>query len=97
MPDGDVAALGLLELGVVLQNGGGDHHHVRVDAGKVLGPLTDEYLHPSLAQLLGIAAFAQVGARNFHTLILGDMGDAAHAHASDADEMNFFDAILHRG
>ncbi len=97
VPDGDVAAFGFFELGVVLQDSGGNNHHIGVQAIEVFGLLADEDLNARFAQLLGITAFAQVGAGNFHALILGNMGNAAHADATDTDEMNFFDAILHRG
>ena len=87
MPDLKAATARLDELGVVLEDGRGDDDD-RVALGDVLRLLADEHGDAGLAQLLGVTAFLDIGARHLHALVVGHAGDTAHAHAADADEVH---------
>ena len=93
MPDLKTATSCLDELGVVLEDGRGDDDD-RIALGDVLRLLADEHGDAGLAQLLGVTAFLDIGARHLHALVVGHAGDAAHAHAADADEVHLLDALF---
>ena len=93
MPDLKAATARLDELGVVLEDGRGNDDD-RVALGDVLRLLADEHGDAGLAQLLGVTAFLDIGARHLHALVVGHAGDAAHAHAADADEVHLLDALF---
>ena len=92
VPDLKAAALCLDKLGVVFENGRG-HDDDGVARRDVLGFLADEDGDAGLAQLLGVAAVLDVGAGDFHALVVGHLRDAAHADAADADEVHLLDAF----
>ena len=90
MPDGQAARLGGGEFGVVVEDGGGHDDH-GVSLGDVRRIVADVHLDARLAQLLGVAALLEVGAAHAHALVERDASDAAHADASNADEMYLVD------
>ena len=63
-------------------------------SGMFSGLLADEHGDAGLAQLLGVTAFLDIGARHLHALVVGHAGDTAHAHAADADEVHLLDALF---
>ena len=97
MPDRQIALFCLDELGVVFENCGGHHHNIGIEPFKIRCALADKYLNARFTQLLGIAAFAKIGAGHFHALFLCNTSDTAHANSADADEMYFINAILRHG
>ena len=88
MPDLDTRLTRGLQFRIVFSDRRGNDHDIRIDSGDVLGTLTDEDTDAGILQLIGIATFAQVGARYTMTLLLRNMSDTAHAHTTDADEMD---------
>ena len=86
MADAQTAAAGLDELRIVLEDGGRHHDH-RLAIGNVLRTLADKHLHAVFFKLLGVAAFLQIRSADAHPLVVGNMGDAAHADAADAYEV----------
>ena len=90
MADGKPPPLRLDKLGVVLENGRGDDHR-GVSLRYVRRLLADEHLHAELLELLGVAAFLEVGAAHAHALVMRHMRNAAHADAADADEVHRLD------
>ena len=70
---------------VALDRGG---HHQHVGARDVLRPVADRDIDALLAQPHHIGAFRCIGALHRVAEIAQHLGDAAHADAADADEMN---------
>ena len=77
-----------LQFRIVFSDRCGNDHDIGIDSGDILGPLTNEDADASILQLIGIATFAQIRARYAMTLLLRNMSDTAHAHTTDADEMD---------
>ena len=74
------------QLGIILLDGGGHHHHV--GAVDVLRLVADGDLDALVAQPLDVTALGDVGAGDGVAEINEHLGDAAHADAADADEMD---------
>ena len=89
LPHADAARFGLDELGIAARNGGRDHRHVAIgrDVGRVV---SDEHRDARLFEPAGVARSAHIRAAHLHAQVGRDAGDAAHAHAADADEMDAF-------
>ena len=71
---------------VVALDGGGDHHDLGIL--HVLGLVPDEGLDALLVEALDVVVVGGVGALHRVAQIVHDLGDARHADAADADEMN---------
>ena len=97
MPNGQAALLRSAKLDVVLENSSGNNDDIGAvfltDACDIGGVVPDVNGHARLTKLLSITAVADVGARDDKTLIVGDLGNTAHANTTDADEMNRRDFI----
>ena len=97
MPNGQAAFLRGAKFDVVLEDSSGDNDDIGAvifaDACDIGGIVADINGHARLAKLLRITAVADVGTRDDKTLIVGDLGDTAHANTTDADEMNRRDFI----
>jgi len=87
--DGDAEALGFLHLRVVGRNGGGHDRHV--GAPDVLGPVAEGDAGPARPQEVGHLGGLEVGPGDGVAHGLEHRGDAAHAGAADADEMDALD------
>jgi hypothetical protein len=79
--------------GVVRFHRGGRDHRLR--AFDVRRVMADEHLDAQRRQAARGRAVALVGARHRVAEVVQDLGDAAHAGAADADEMDAFDCVLH--
>src|SRR5690606_25138646 len=77
------------DFGIVGANGGRNHHHRRVL--HMRGFMADENFDAAAFEALRVIAFLRVGALHFVAEIVQYLGDAAHADAADADEMNSAD------
>jgi hypothetical protein len=70
-----------------------DHHGVgRTD---VLGGVTDDGADAELGKPPGRRAVGEIGTADRKAEIRQDLGDAAHAGTTDADEMNALDLVFH--
>ena len=74
------------QFGIVALDGGGHHHHV--GAVEVLGLVADGDLDALVAQALDVGAVGDVRAVHGVAEIGQHLGDAAHADAADADEVD---------
>ena len=84
--DGDALGAGGHDFGIVgLDRGGGDQHG-RV--GDIVRLLADEDLDALLAQAFDHIAFGRIAALHVETQIGHHLGNARHADAADADEMD---------
>jgi hypothetical protein len=91
--DRDHPLPGLENLRVVLLNGrGGDHH---INMRQVLAGMADVDLAADGCQALRGIRLAQVGAGDLVAQVQQDLGNAAHADAADADEVDFLDFTVH--
>ncbi len=80
-------------LGVVaLYGGGGDD---RVGAGDMRGLMTDMDADAQFGQPARHGAVGLIGAGDGVAEVVQDLGDAAHAGTTDADEMDVLDRVLH--
>ena len=84
-----IAALldsGGVDLGIAALDRGGNHHHGCV--AEIVGAMTDRDRDAALAQALDDIGFGDV--RTLHLIAedVHDLGDARHADAADADEMD---------
>ncbi len=84
--DGHAARARGIGFRIAVLDGGRNHHHARMR--RVLGLVADEDLHALRAQPLGVGAFLGVGARHLVAEVLHHRGNARHADAANADEMN---------
>ena len=87
------------KLGIVVENGRAHHDHVgRCGAiGNVARPVPDGHRDADILQLLGVAALLEVRPGHAHALVVGYARDAAHADATDADEMHCGDSLRFHG
>ena len=74
------------ELGIVALDRGRDHDHLGV--AEVAGGMADRNLGALVAQALDVGAVGRVRALHGVAEIDQHLGDAAHADAADADEMD---------
>src|SRR5690606_37484101 len=81
---------GGLDLRVAVHHRRGLHHHV--GAGDVLRPVAEEDGGAEPGETLGIGIRLEVGAGDVVALVEQHLGDAAHAAAADADEVDMADA-----
>ena len=81
------------DLRVVLLDCRGVDHHVGVL--KIFRRMADPDHPPKSAEPLGDRAQPDVGAAYLVAEVEEHLGDAAHADAADADEMNFFGFFVH--
>ena len=99
MPNGKAAPLGRLKLDVVIEHGGGDNHDIGAvvfaGARDVFGRMADMHGYAGIAKLLGIAAIADIRPGDDQALVVRHFGDAAHANAADAYEMNRGNFVVH--
>ena len=98
VPDGQATLLRRDELGVVVEHRRRDDHDVGAvigaRAGNVAGRmLPDGNFDARFLQLACIAAFLHVRTSHGHALVVRNARDAAHAHATDTDEMDGFDVV----
>ena len=91
--DGNVHLAGANHLGVVLLDGGGRHH--RIGAGDMVGAVAYIGGDAKRCQAFGGGVVGQVGARNGVAQIAQHLGNAGHARAAHADEMNVLDGVFH--
>src|SRR5690606_16604063 len=75
---------------VALIDGAGHHQHVGLL--DVLGLMTDEHLGTEAFQALGDGGRPDIRTGHFIPEVEQHLGDAAHAHSPDADEMDAADA-----
>src|SRR5690606_9526223 len=80
-------------LGVVGRHGGGGHDDV--GTLDVLGHVADAGGDAQALEPLQHRAVDEVGARAVIAEVLQHFGNAAHARAADADEMDVVDGVLH--
>ncbi len=78
---------------VVRFHGGGGHHHVGL--AHVAGVVAAEDLGAQLGQPARHRVVRQVGAAHLEAQVEQHLGDAAHAGAPDAHEMDVFDPVFH--
>ncbi|MCY1397037.1 hypothetical protein D9M71_120250 [compost metagenome] len=90
----DAALQGDRNLGVGFVHGAGHHQHIGVLG--VLGAMADEDLRTETLQALSHDRRLEVGAGNPVAQVQQHFGDAAHAHAADADEVDTTDAAHFR-
>jgi hypothetical protein len=83
---GDAAAARLAHLGVLRRDRRGDHH--QLDAFEVVGRVPLEDHGAQLLEPLGGLAEHLIGAAHLEVVLEQDLGDAAHAGAADADEVD---------
>src|SRR5690606_992592 len=76
--------------GVLTIHGARNHDHIGPD--HVAGGVTDVHRYTEPAQASGNGAFGQVGTADLITLVEQHFGDAAHAGATDADEVDATDS-----
>ncbi len=74
------------DFGVVALDRGRGHHHRRL--AEILRGMADHYLDPALAQALDDIALGNVGALHAVAEVVHHFGNARHADAADADEMD---------
>ena len=91
LPDGDAAARGLVDLGVLAAHGGGDHDGV--DAVEVRRIVADEDGDAALGQPLGGAGGTEVAAGDAQAAVGENFSNATHSDSSDADEMNALNVL----
>ena len=89
--DRDGPAASLLQLDVVSRDGGRDDHHVGI--ADVRGPVPDGDRDTGLFQKGHIARGLEIRPRHPVAAVMEDKGDATHAGAAHADEMQ----ALHAG
>ena len=82
-----------LHFGIVGLDGGGGYDDI--DVFHLLGAVAVENADAGLLQALGYGAGGLVGAGNAEVEVVQHFGDAAHAGAADADEVDFLDAVFH--
>ncbi len=75
-----------LDFGVAGLDGARDDHHL--GRAQVSGIVAHDHRDAQPPQALDAAAFGHVAALNLVAQIVHDLGDAAHADAADADEMD---------
>ena len=78
---------------IVVRHGGRRDHCVGM--GHVVARMTDEDARAEPLQTTRGCALLQVGAGDHITEVEQHLGDAAHADASDAHEMNVLDLVFH--
>src|SRR5690606_5305345 len=89
----DAFGAGSDDLGVVaLDRGGRDHGLGPLDIGRVVARVHGD---AQRGQAPRGGAFLLVGTRHGIAQVVQDLGDAAHARAADADEMDVLDGVLH--
>ncbi len=76
----------LKKFGVIRCNGGRNDHHI--GTMHPLGLMPDPHLRSQLAQTAHRGRLAHIAAANHVIQIQQHLGNTAHAHATDADEMN---------
>ena len=86
---------GGIELDIAGLDGGGIDHRMRVL--EIVGAVADGNGDAHGAQALDIGAFGNVRALHLVAEIVHDLGDAAHADAANADEMNGADIQRNAG
>ena len=91
--DGDQPAVGFEDFGVVGPHRGRGHHHV--DVGEVLAAVAITDRSAQLTEAPGDLALFEVGTGHLVAEIDEHLGDAAHADAADADEVDFADLAEH--
>ncbi len=96
----NLEAAGFLNLGVVLADGGADHQGL--GSGEVGRGVAFENAGAQLAEAVGDGGQLEVGAADGETQVQEHLGDAAHADAADAGEVQVlglkkhFDSLLFR-
>ena len=96
-PDGNAQLTGADDLGVGLGDGrGGDHDlgHGGVDGGRLVA---DAHRDAGRLQLTDVVGVLEVAAGDLAAALVQDEGDAAHAGASDANEVGALDGLLNAG
>ena len=83
---GNAQLTGSQQLGVVLLDGGGDHHHARLV--HVLGTVPHEDMGPQGREPLCHRIAGQIGAGNLVALVGKHLGDPAHTGTTYADEVD---------
>ena len=84
--DRKALAAGLLQFGIALLDRGRDHHDARL--ADILGPLAFENARAQAFQPVGDLGFLRVGPLHVIAERHQHLGDARHADAADADEMD---------
>jgi hypothetical protein len=93
--DGNLVSARLQHFGIVRGDGGtGDDDR---GSGNVSGVVALVDGGAQLSETVGHRATAQVRAGNFHIEVEQDLRDAAHADATDADEVRVLRSSKHRG
>ena len=83
-------ASALRDFGILLRHGARGDHHVGV--ADVFGGVADHHARAQLRQPLGDRVRLEVAALHFVAEVHQHFGDAAHAAAADADEVDAMDA-----
>ena len=86
-PDGNTQLAGANKLGVRLGNSGRDHDHVGLDLVDRRSLVTNVNLHAGARKLANVARSLKVGTGNGIAALVQNEGDAAHAGATDTDEV----------
>src|SRR5205814_7863318 len=81
-------------LGIIGLHCRGDHHHLGV--GQVLGLVADLHENAELLQPVYIGAVNEIATLHGIAEIVQDLGDAAHADAANADEVDLADVERQR-
>jgi len=84
--DRQKARAGFDEFGIVRLDRRGDDEDLRV--GEVLCRMADHHFDAETAQALDVGAVGDVAALHLVAEIMHDFGDAAHADAADANEVD---------
>ena len=79
--------------GVVFFHGGGSHHHIGI--GHMLGGVAGIHFYAQIAQMACYRALRLIRAGHLEAQIVQHFGNAAHARAADADEMNVVNPVFH--
>ena len=93
--DGYLLREGGGHFGVVFFDGGGGYDDIR--AADVFGGVAGVDAHAQGGQVLSYRALRLVGSGDDVALVVQHFGDAAHARAADADEMDVSDSVFHGG
>lgn len=83
---GNAVLIGGFHLGVGPHDRGGDHHHGGVP--QILGGMADRHRNAAVAQALHDVGVRHVRALHLVAEVMHHLGDARHADAADADEVN---------
>ena len=81
--------------GLSFFDGGGGYDDIR--AADVFGGVAGVDAHAQGGQVLSYRALRLVGSGDDVALVVQHFGDAAHARAADADEMDVSDSVFHGG